>query len=69
MGGMGLIFTPVLARCLLGPPGLSRPMTSIVCGLIATLNSPIGKYNPPHPLIRAICNITMEYPAMLAGYY
>ena len=28
MGGMGLIFTPVLVRRLLGPPGLSRPMTS-----------------------------------------
>ena len=28
MGGMGLIFTPVLVRRLLGPPGLSRPMNS-----------------------------------------
>ena len=28
MGGMGLIFTPVLVRRLIGPPGLSRPMTS-----------------------------------------
>ena len=28
MGGMALILTPVLVRCLLGPPGLSRPMTS-----------------------------------------
>ena len=28
MGGMGLIFTPVLMRRLLGPPDLSRPMTS-----------------------------------------
>ena len=30
MGGMGLIFTPVhvLVRRLLGPQGLSRPMTS-----------------------------------------
>ena len=26
--GMGLIFTPVLVRCLLGPLGLSGPMTS-----------------------------------------
>ena len=28
MGGMGLIFMPVLVRCLLGPLGLSGPMTS-----------------------------------------
>ena len=28
MGGMGLIFTPVLMRHLLGPPGLSGPITS-----------------------------------------
>ena len=28
MGGMGLIFTPVLVRCLLGPPVLSGPVTS-----------------------------------------
>ena len=28
MGGMGLIFTPVLVRHLLGPTGLSWPMTS-----------------------------------------
>ena len=28
MGGMGLIFTPVLVRRLIGPPGLLRPMTS-----------------------------------------
>ena len=42
MGGMGLIFTPVLVRRLLGPLGLSRPMTSI-----SWTHSPIGKYNPP----------------------
>ena len=28
MGGMGLIFTPVLVRRLMGPPGLFRPMNS-----------------------------------------
>ena len=28
MGGMGLIFTPVLVRRLLGPLGLSGSMTS-----------------------------------------
>ena len=27
MGGIGLIFTPVLVRSFLGPPGLSRPIT------------------------------------------
>ena len=28
MGGMGMIFTPVLVRRLLGPLDLSGPMTS-----------------------------------------
>ena len=28
MGGMDLIFTPVLVRHLLDPPGLCEPMTS-----------------------------------------
>ena len=28
MGSVGLIFTLVLVRHLIGPPGLSRPMTS-----------------------------------------
>ena len=28
MGGVGLIFTPMLVRRLLGPPVLSGPMTS-----------------------------------------
>ena len=27
MGDMGLLFTPVLVRRLIGPPGMSRPMT------------------------------------------
>ena len=50
MGGMGLIFTPVLVRRLIGPPGLSRPMTST--SWTATPNSQIGWCNPPpasHP--------------------
>ena len=70
MGGMGLIFTPVLVRRLLSPSVLSGPMTSTswthsyskqsywnvyaLLGLIATPNSPIGRYNPPpasHPLL------------------
>ena len=59
MGGMGVIFTPVLVRRLIGPPGLSRHL-----GLIATPNSPIGWCNTPpashppaHPLICAIRDI------------
>ena len=51
MGGMGLIFTPMIVGHLLGPPVLSRPITNIF-GFIATLNSPIIRYNPPlasHP--------------------
>ena len=28
MGCMGVIITPELVRCLLGPPDLSGPMTS-----------------------------------------
>ena len=67
MRGMGLIFTPVLVRRPLGPPGLSR----VILGLIATPNSPIKRHNlplashpphplpPVHPLIRAICDITV----------
>ena len=49
MGGMGLIFTPVLARHLLRP---SRVLWLVVLGLIATPNSLIGRYNLPpasHP--------------------
>ena len=55
MGGLGLIFTPVLVRHLIGPPGLSRPMTT----LIATPNSSIGWCNPPPPHIHAIHDITV----------
>ena len=68
MGGMSLIVTTVLVRHLLSPSVLSGPMTSIswthdyskqsnwnvyaLLGLIATSNSPIGRYIPPpasHP--------------------
>ena len=51
MGGIGLIFTSVLVKHILGSLGLSRPMTSTF-GLIDTSNSPIERYNPPtadHP--------------------
>ena len=60
MGGMGLIFIPVLVRRLLGPLGLSRPMTSNSWTLINTPNHPIKRYNPapaahpPHPFPPAI---------------
>ena len=64
MGGMGLIFTPVLVRRLLRPSSLVWAYDYIALfGLIATPNSPIGRYNPPpashpplhppHPLIHA----------------
>ena len=64
MGGMGLIFIPVLVRRLLGPLGLSGPM-------ISTLNNHIGRYNPPpaahpphplplaHPLMHLLCDVTV----------
>ena len=54
MGGMGLTFTPVLVRCLLGPPGLSEPMRPALLGFMATPHGPIGRYglppadHPPH---------------------
>ena len=65
MGGTSLIFTPVLVRCFLGLELL---------GFIDTLNSPAGRYSlpPTHPLIRAICDITVavekfaQNPAVLA---
>ena len=52
---MGLIFTPALVRCLLGPLSLSGPMTSTSWNhsYIATSYSHTGRYNPPlaaHPL-------------------
>ena len=43
MGGMGLIFIPVLVRHLLGPPGLSIGLSWTHS---YTPNSPIGWYNP-----------------------
>ena len=51
MGGMGQILTPVLVIRLLGPLGLSIPMTSSFWTHSYT-KSPIGRYNPPpasHP--------------------
>ena len=79
MGGMSLIFTPVLVRCLLGPPGLSRPMTNGSC-LIATPTvqlegitslwlptCPHHPLSPParRPLIRAIHDITVVVKKLL----
>ena len=46
MEGMGLIFTPVLVRCLLGPLGLLGLWLALL-GLIKSPNSPIGRYNLP----------------------
>ena len=61
---MGLIFTPVLVRRVLGPLGLSGPVTAVaLLGLIGAQNSPVGKHNlppaahlpppptPPHPIL------------------
>ena len=56
MGGMGLIFTPTLVRCLLGPLDFSGPLIE----LIATPNSPIERYRlPTHPLIHTCSDITV----------
>ena len=70
MGGMDLIFTP-----LLGPPGLYRPMTSkyfldlellLMVQLEGSYNLPLAAYPPPPPtsllpahppFIRAISDI------------
>ena len=48
MGGMDLIFTPVLVRRLLGPLGLSGRLglSLALLGLISTPNSPSERYNP-----------------------
>ena len=81
MGSMGLIFIPVLVRCLLGPLGLSGLMMTSTLELIDAPNSPTGRYNPPlaanlphhsphplspaHPLIHAICDITVVVKKLL----
>ena len=52
MEGMGLIFTPMLVRHLIGPLGLSGPITIALLGLIGVPNNPIRRYHPPpasHP--------------------
>ena len=82
MGGMGLIFTPVLVRRLIGPPGLSRPMTngSWAHGYSEQSNWvvwPAFGFPPaptaPHPLKRPIRDITVvvkkvaQNPAVLAS--
>ena len=51
MRGVGLIFITALMRHLSGLLRLSGPRLALL-GLIATPNSPIGRYNPPlavHP--------------------
>ena len=72
MGGMGLIFTPVLVRSLIGPPGLSRPMTNgswthsyskqsnwVVQPAFGFPPAPTTPLTPTHPLKRAIRDITV----------
>ena len=67
MGGMGLIFTPVLVRHLLGPLGLSGPMTSTSRIHTDTLNGPITRYNLPldshslHPLYYPPLHSCMQF--------
>ena len=56
MGSMGLIFTPLLVRSLLGPLGFPGPMTALL-GLMDTPKSPIKRYNAPsaaHPLMKSV---------------
>ena len=72
MGGMGLIFTPVLVRSLIGPPGLSRPMTSTswTHGYSEQSNwmvQPTPSFPPilTHPLIHAIHDITAVLKKLL----
>ena len=75
MGGMGLIFTPVLVRNLLRPSSLVWAYDLTLLGLMATPNSPIGWCNPPaashppppppHPLICAIHDITVVLKRLL----
>ena len=69
MGSMDLIFTPTLVRHVLG--------------LLATLNSPFGRHNPPptahshqpHPIIHVFHDITVvmkevaQDPAVLSSYW
>ena len=77
MENMGLKFTPVVVRCLLGPLCMLGPIAGIL-GLIASPNSPNGGFNlpsaahhPPHPLspthilIRATRDITVVVKMLL----
>ena len=69
MRGMGLIFTHVSVRCLLGLPGLSGLMTS-TSWIHGTSKQSCWK--PTHPLLCAIRDITVvvkivaQNPAVLA---
>ena len=71
MEAMGLKFTPVVVRGLLGPLCMLGPIAGIL-GFIASPNSSNGGFNlhpaahyPPHPLspthpfIHATCDITV----------
>ena len=79
MGGMGLIFTPVLVRHLLGPLGLSGPMTSTFrthrYPQTVLLEGTTHLRLPTRSLVHAIHDITVvlkevaQNPAVLASYY
>ena len=63
MGGMGLIFSPVLVRHLSDPSGLSGPITSTSWTPNYSKQSLWKVYlasdSPPtHPLIHVICDVT-----------
>ena len=66
MGDMDLIFTPVLVRHLLGPPGLSWPMTSTSwIHRHSNQSQPTPFPLPTHPLIHAIHDITVVVKKLL----
>ena len=62
---MGLIFTPMLVRCLLGPPGLSRHMTSS-SWTHSYSNSPIGGYNSPPASLTPTISLLAAHPPIFA---
>ena len=84
MGGMGLIFTPALVRCLLRPSSLvwandqyfldSWLLQTVLMEGLTRLRLPTRPLHPPHPLICAIRYITVvvkkvaQNPAVLASY-
>ena len=87
MEGMGSDIHPCVGETSLKALQSCLGLRLALLGLMATPNSPIGRYNPPpashatcplyppHPLIRAIHDITVvvkkvaQNPVVLASYY